>query len=317
MVEHGKTYLLRIVNAAINNELFFAVAGHHLTVVGKDASYPKPFSTDYIMITPGQTFDLLLHANNTTTNRYYMVAAPYVSANGDEFDTTTSTAILEYKNIPPAASHPLLPLLPTYNDSNADTSFAIRLRSLASDKHPVDVPQSIDRRIIITISVNELSCSNKSCQGPDGNRAAASLNNISFVRPSIDVLQAYYQKIGGVFGTNFPDRPPFYYNFTGDNLSASLLFPRVGTEVMVLEYNTSVEVVFQGANLLAGENHPMHLHGHSFYVVGRGSGNYDEKSDPSGYNLVDPSYENTVGVPKNGWAAIRFRARNPGIIKFT
>jgi len=115
-----------------------------------------------------------------------------------------------------------------------------------------------------------------------------------------------------VFDTNFPNRPPFYFNFTGDDLPQSLVFPKPGTEVKVLEYNTSVEVVFQGTNLLAGENHPMHLHGFSFYVVGRGSGNYDEERDPSGYNLVDPSYENTVGVPKNGWAAIRFRAKNPG-----
>ena len=32
-VESGKTYLLRIVNAALNEELFFKIAGHKLTVV--------------------------------------------------------------------------------------------------------------------------------------------------------------------------------------------------------------------------------------------------------------------------------------------
>ncbi|KAJ0961298.1 hypothetical protein J5N97_000704 [Dioscorea zingiberensis] len=31
-VEWGKTYLLRIINAALNDELFFAIAGHNMTV---------------------------------------------------------------------------------------------------------------------------------------------------------------------------------------------------------------------------------------------------------------------------------------------
>ena len=31
------------------------------------------------------------------------------------------------------------------------------------------------------------------------------------------------------------------------------------------------------------------------------------------FNLVDPPYLNTVIVPINGWAAIRFEAVNPGM----
>ena len=37
----GKTYLLRIVNAAFNDELFFSIADHNLTVVDVDAIYVK------------------------------------------------------------------------------------------------------------------------------------------------------------------------------------------------------------------------------------------------------------------------------------
>lgn len=45
-VEPGKTYLLRIINAAVNAELFFRVAGHTFTVVAVDASYTNPHPTD-------------------------------------------------------------------------------------------------------------------------------------------------------------------------------------------------------------------------------------------------------------------------------
>ncbi|XP_010937049.1 putative laccase-9 [Elaeis guineensis] len=318
LVEYGKTYLLRVVNAAMNDELFFAIAGHRLTVVGTDASYTKPFTTDFIMITPGQTMDLLLEANqpvtNFTNNRYYMAASAYSNAVNVSFDNTITTAIIEYINGTCNSSiSPQLPYLPSYNDIDSATSFTANLRSLASKDHPVDVPQTIDERIIISVSVNEILCPNNSCEGPNNNRLAASLNNISFNFPLIDVLDAYYRNISGVYGTGFPSQPPFYFNFTADNLPFSLVFTRKATEVRVLEYNTSLEIVFQGTNLLAGENHPMHLHGYSFYVVGRGFGNYDAEKDPESYNLVDPPLENTVGVPKNGWAAIRFRATNPGV----
>ena len=76
-----------------------------------------------------------------------------------------------------------------------------------------------------------------------------------------------------------------------------------------------MEIVFQGSNVVAGTYHPMHLHGHSFYVVGWGFGNFDENSDPLRYNLVDPPLQNTVSVPKNGWVAIRFEASNPGMLQ--
>ncbi|XP_020090951.1 putative laccase-9 [Ananas comosus] len=322
LVEYGKTYLLRVVNAAINNELYFAVAGHKLTVVCTDASYTKPFTTDFIMITPGQTFNLLLEANNPAgadplaPRRFYMAARSYSSAQNVSFDNTTTTAILEYttgSSPSTPAAPPQLPYLPGYNDTNAATVFTAGLRSLASREHPVDVPQTIDRRIIITVSVNLLTCPGATCTGPGNNRMASSLNNDSFRNPRIDILEAYYYSISGDYGTNFPDRPPSYFNFTADMIPQNMTFTKRNTEVKVLEYNTSVEVVFQGTNLLAGENHPMHLHGFTFYVVGRGFGNYDEKRDPLGYNLVDPAYENTVGVPRNGWAAIRFRADNPGV----
>lgn len=44
----------------------------------------------------------------------------------------------------------------------------------------------------MTIAINERICPNASCAGPDNNYIAASLNNISFETPSIDILQAYY-----------------------------------------------------------------------------------------------------------------------------
>ncbi|RVW69562.1 Retrovirus-related Pol polyprotein from transposon RE2 [Vitis vinifera] len=133
----------------------------------------------------------------------------------------------------------------------------------------------------------------------------------SWVNPPIDVLMAYYRYVDIFY---FPNDPPSSYNYTEQDLPINTALPMKGTKVKVLEYNETVERVFQGTNVLDdSEAHPMHLHGHSFYVIGTGIGNFDEETDPKGYNLVDPPLVNTVEVPQEGWPTIRFMANNPGV----
>ncbi|KAE8077303.1 hypothetical protein FH972_015875 [Carpinus fangiana] len=261
-VDDGKTYVLRLINAAVQEIHFFAIAKHNLAVVGTDGSYTKHLKTSYVAISPGQTIDVLLKANEKP-DHYYMAARVYSGA--------------PYEN------------------------------------HPIEVPTNITTKMFFTISVNTFPCPNNSCEGPNGIRLATSINNISFVNPSIDILQAYYYHINGVFRTRFPDFPPLIFNFTAEYLPLYLETPKRGTKVKILDYNTAVEIVFQGTNLVGGNDDPMHLHGFSFFVVGLGLGNFDKGKDPLEYNLVDPPLQNTIAVPLNGWTTIRFKACNPGV----
>ncbi|KAM2731031.1 hypothetical protein EV1_002209 [Malus domestica] len=310
-VVSGETYLLRLINSVVQEMMFFAIANHKVTVVGSDASYTKPFSTDYVIISPGQTIDLLLNADQIPNN-YYIAAKAYSAGAGVPYDNTTTTAILLYQgnsNSSPTS----LPNIPSRNDTNASVHFTGKLKSLADKNHPIDVPHKITTHLFFTLSVNLLPCPNNSCAAPNGTRIAASVNNISFVNPTIDILQAYYYHVNGVYGTRFPNFPPLLFNFTAQHLPLYLLPAKRSTEVKILEYNSMVEIVFQGTNIVDGDDHPMHLHGFSFYVVGWGFGNFDKDKDPLTYNLVDPPLQNTIAVPKNGWTTIRFKADNPGV----
>ena len=80
----------------------------------------------------------------------------------------------------------------------------------------------------------------------------------------------------------------------------------------MLNYGEAVEIVLQATTVGVGGSHPIHLHGFSFYWIGTGSGNFNNVTDPSSYNLVDPPLINTVQVPPGGWVALRFFAKNPG-----
>ncbi|XP_020223381.1 laccase-15 [Cajanus cajan] len=311
-VHRGKTYLLRIVNAALNLNLFLSVSKHNLTVVGADSSYSKPVTRDYICISPGQTVDALLHANQEP-NDYYMAARAYSSAVGVTFNNATATARIHYKENHTPTKSPSLPYLPPYNDTQAAFDYYRSIKGLP-ETYPYKVPTNITTHLMNTLSVNTVPCSEgQTCAGPNGTSFASSMNNISFESPNIDILQAYYYHITGVYDKGFPRSPPLVFNFTAEYLPLVLEIPKKRTKVAIIKYGSTVEIVFQGTNLVAGIDHPIHLHGTSFYVVGYGFGNFDKHKDPMTYNLVNPALANTVLVPKNGWAAIRYRAANPGV----
>ncbi|XVF20161.1 hypothetical protein REPUB_Repub11eG0174400 [Reevesia pubescens] len=320
-VKPGKTYLLRLINAALNDELFFSIANHTLTVVEADAIYVKPFETETILIAPGQTTNVLLKTKPRYPNAtFFMAARPYVTGQGT-FDNSTVAGILEYE-LPPNSLHSIIsmkklslfkPILPALNDTSFATNFASKLRSLASSQFPANVPQNVDKQFFFTVSLGTTPCQqNQTCQGPNGTMFAASVNNVSFAMPTTAMLQShFFGKSNHVYTTDFPNDPIIPFNYTGTPPNNTMVSN--GTKLVVLPFNTSVELIMQDTSILGAESHPLHLHGFNFFVVGQGFGNFDPNKDPKNFNLVDPIERNTVGVPSGGWVAIRFLADNPGV----
>ncbi|XP_058109595.1 laccase-17-like [Magnolia sinica] len=321
-VEAGKTYLLRLINAALNDELFFSIANHTLTIVDVDAIYVKPFETDILLITPGQTTNVLLKTKPHYPNATFLMSArPYSTGRG-AIDNTTTVGLLEYQkpnssqpsNVTSIKNLPLFkPSLPALNDTAFAANYTGRLRSLANVQFPANVPQTVDRQFFFTVGLGSQPCpKNQTCQGPNGTKFSASINNVSYIQPTTALLQAhFFGQSNGVYTTNFPTNPPFPFNYTGTPPNNTMVSN--GTKVVVLTFNTSVELVLQDTSILGAESHPLHLHGFNFFVVGQGFGNYNPNKDPSNFNLVDPVERNTVGVPAGGWVALRFLADNPGV----
>nr|XP_011459731.1 PREDICTED: putative laccase-9 [Fragaria vesca subsp. vesca] len=197
-VDYGKTYLLRIVNANIDSTLFFAVAQHNLTVVGLDGSYIKPIYTTYMLISPGQTMDVLLKADQVL-GRYYMAGRHFSSDNAkvSEIGPISVTSIMEYNANYTHPTSPLFPkTIPMYKDSAAALNFTCQIKSLASPKHPINVPldNDITTRMFVTASMNSLYCEDSGFLSCVETPVATSVNNISWVNPrSTDLLQAYYR----------------------------------------------------------------------------------------------------------------------------
>lgn len=107
------------------------------------------------------------------------------------------------------------------------------------------------------------------------------------------------------------------------------IYPTAGTHLVPLKRGDVVTVVMQnlpananggdyripgpGASRNATEQHPMHLHGHHFWVLGSGSGVYDPATHAAQLNTKNPPFRDTATLPQNGWVVLRFVADNPGL----
>lgn len=307
--------MLRLVNTALNNQLFFKIANHSMKVVAVDAAYTESYDTDVVIMAPGHTTDVLVKFDKPKGS-YYMAARPFISAPTVPVNDTITRGIIIYEGS--NSSSPIMPILPEATDNLIAHKFYTNLTGLAGGPHWVDVPTQVDEHMFITFGVNLERCkssNNESCQGPQNQRFSASMNNESFVLPTkLSMLEAFYDNVSGIYTRDFPDQPPVIFNYTDPNIifDNSLIFAPKSTKAKKLKFNATVEVVLQNTAFITVENHPMHLHGFNFYVLAQGFGNYDPANDSKKFNLVNPQSRNTIGVPVGGWAVIRFRANNPG-----
>jgi FtsP/CotA-like multicopper oxidase with cupredoxin domain len=58
-----------------------------------------------------------------------------------------------------------------------------------------------------------------------------------------------------------------------------------------------------------GIPHPIHLHGHDFYVLGAGSGNFSNVTE---LQFTNPPRRDVAMLPGGGWLVIGFITDNPG-----
>ena len=243
-VEPGRTYLLRIINAALNYQLFFKVANHSFTVVAADACYTAgPLPHRRHRHRAGSDGGRA-HARRRPPGPpllLYMAAQVYQSLANATYSATT-TALLTYQDHlqqppPPPA---LMPTMPAFNDSATAQRFYASLTGLLQDGAPaVAVPLHVDTRMLVTFGLGVMPCAPAQtlCNRTLGS-VAASMNNVSFQFPTaMSLLEAHMRGApDGVFTRDFPDRPPVMFDFTGDGTTAnrSLMFTSKGTKVKTL-----------------------------------------------------------------------------------
>ena len=166
------------------------------------------------------------------------------------------------------------------------------------------------------------------------------VNNNSFYRSTTPILAAEYFNIS----RSFDKRNVMPADFVTPANRTGLQPANYATSFLEVQKGDFVQVVLQvglslvGADRLRpslsngfpsffwgqnhnppGGNHPWHLHGIDFWVVGNGTGFYDKKKEKTyekSYNLIDPPKRSMVTVYEDTFAVIRFEADNVGVWNF-
>ncbi|CAN6349371.1 unnamed protein product [Urochloa humidicola] len=219
-VEPGKTYLLRIINAVLFSEFFFKIAGHKFTVVASDANYVNPYTTDLIVIAPGETIDALVVAD-AAPGMYYMVGMPNQAPLPDTQTPGPHTrGMLRYNNN--NNNHSIgggLPVAPVMPDQhNVVLSFYFH-GNLSGLRHPPPpVPTRVDEHLFVTLGLGMACPRGKYCK--EGEFAlVATMNNVSFQLPTTPILGAHYHHtVVEDMLMELPDKPPRVFNFTDTSL---------------------------------------------------------------------------------------------------
>nr|TKW02058.1 LOW QUALITY PROTEIN: hypothetical protein SEVIR_8G219900v2 [Setaria viridis] len=323
-VEPGKT-------AALFSEYYLKIAGHKFTVVGADANYVRPYTTDIIAIAPGETVDALMVAD-APPGRYYITAVGNQAPKPDpQLPLYIVRGTVQYSTChiaddgtqeDPCVGAPVAPEMPDQHDVMLSLYFHGNLTSLNHTRQ-TQVPQRADESLYITIGLGSICRrGGQSCKrsGNFESIMVATMNNVSFKLPDVNrpVLEAHYYNTSDMDALQeLPDRPPKVFNFTDVDLipwgpkerrveptSKAALARR-------FRYGAVVDIVFQSMSVIKSDSNPMHLHGHDMFLLAQGVGNFDPARDVAKYNLVDPPLRNSVLVPRVGWAAVRFVADNP------
>jgi L-ascorbate oxidase len=354
-VEPGKTYRLRLINSGALSYLNFAIEGHVLTVVEIDGHYVEPYNTSSIELNTGERVSVLLTANQPVANYWAHAQIRFREQVSGQAVLRYKGAPLALPTTPLPTQYAAEPLTFPYSDSaflNASTEFvrhankivASPAQSLAYGGCPGN--NSSKSKLFVVVGTQERMdrdgmVSYTPYRFPPGG-ADKWTGNVN-VDPAYAGSFGWYddKTVDGKGRADGWMKWPLAISMPGDSnarlpeggtameLPATPLLLAIYYKVydepgqppphnlLFLEEGDVVTIVLQNARALNGrmEQHPWHLHGHTFWVIGRGVGLWSESAARE-YNTVNPPLQDVITLYPFTWVAIRFIADNPGVHGF-
>ncbi|OBZ76092.1 Acid phosphatase [Grifola frondosa] len=278
-LQPNKTYRLRLINSGSFVAIQFSVDSHILTVIEADGTAVNPFDVASVSIALAQRYSVLLHTNNTV-GAYWIRAA---------LDTTAYT----YDN--PGATTEIYGVLRYGVDD-----------SVLPDVSLLDNPPSLP-------------------SGSPGELDTADLAPAAAGPAPDPTFHLYFE-----FSMQYPGVANYLSHFLGF-INSTSWEPLNGTSSLfshIANATTDGSANFDGSQLITTLNevqvmqvaidnlddgdHPFHLHGHKFWVMGSGAGRYQNQT----LQNTNPMMRDTLVLPAYTWTVLRFVADNPGFWAF-
>ncbi|XP_052258048.1 uncharacterized protein LOC127862822 [Dreissena polymorpha] len=318
----GTKYRFRVIGTSSTNSFRVSVDGHTLTVVASDGYDLDPVDVESFVINPGERFDFEIMANQPVGN-YWIRGITLEKGQNHRAD-----AILHYINAP--ASQP-------------QTS-----RQLCTATKPCTV---------LNCPFTYYPENYTECVKLDKLKSAPSGKPAPIFEPGRS--KEYFLNFGfppSVNGRSF-DTPDVNPLLQPKEWSSPCTSPQCGddhlckcTHALEIGNNDTVQIVFFNMGRGKGASHPIHMHGHSFYVLKMGYGQYNSTTaeiigdnpdinctgpgkdskksfctnatwrnsswlngNVPNIELNHPLQKDTIIVPTGGYVVLRIKADNPGL----
>ncbi|RMZ70755.1 multicopper oxidase [Pyrenophora seminiperda CCB06] len=260
----GKTYRIRLVNAAVDTHFKFMIDNHTMSVIGSDLVPLTPYTTDIVSIGMGQRHDLIFTANQQdVADKFWMRAIPQ-SACSDNANRDDIRGIVYYGTA----------------SSGDPTTSAYDFEDACTDETPNLVPFN---------SKTVGSSPSLTADEP----VAVGFNAANMFRWTLNSTSMIVE-----WGN-----PTLLQIATGNDSSF------VASNAVV-QLPTADEWAYVVISTTLSVPHPVHLHGHDFFVLAQGTGTYS--ADAVSLQTENPPRRDTAMLPASGYLVLAFQADNPG-----
>ncbi|XP_052803582.1 uncharacterized protein LOC128233774 [Mya arenaria] len=335
-IKAGALYRFRIVGAMTLYPMRVYLEGQRITVRGSDGFDIERIPVQSVIVHPGERYDIVWQGPSDPGKKQIMFVAETIetseSLNFAKYHA--AEAILEMVDVPgevllnpPKAQEEdcsrlgCLVFNCPYQFYPARTNTTCANYNDIKNDDPIREPNKI-----LGGTVDEEYFFNFAFPGPPGN-TPGSVNGREFVFPTVNLLTQPTE-----LTTSCNDE---------ECIRKGLC---TCTYTHKIPPNKLIQMVFMNLGNGSGWSHPIHLHGHSFYVMKMGLGTYNSTTavlqhnnrdilcnDPFGYcsqagwanprwakgNIPglsdDPPQKDTIVLPTGGYVVIRFISDNPGL----
>lgn len=267
----GESYLLRLVNTAADTHFKFTIDNHTMQVIASDFVPIQPYTTDVVNIAIGQRYDVIVTANAAADN--YWMRAIAQTACSDNANPDNIKGIIRYANA---------------GNSTADPT------TTAATAASVD--ECVDEPVASLVPYLQIDAADLADVSDDFSVAIAS-----------EAGRFYWYMANSTFVSQW-DEPTIEQVYERATTDRSLAF---ATAQHVYELPDANQWVYWIVQTAMGVAHPMHLHGHDFWVLGSGDGTYDAST--ANLTTVNAPRRDVVLLPADGWVVFAFITDNPGV----
>ncbi|TFY75864.1 hypothetical protein EWM64_g8147 [Hericium alpestre] len=274
-VEPGKRYRFRLLSMSCDSNFVFSIDRHPMTIIEVDGSNVEPLKVDSITIYPAQRYSFILEANQHADNYCEPLSSSVLIARA-------------YSVLPGMRSLPSAPIAQTTN--SGVNSAILRYRGAP---HTRPATKQVNSTLpLVETNLHPLVPSPVPGKPKYGGVDKSIRLDVTFDGKIFLVNNVTYAS---------PEVPILLQILSGTTKPQELL---PSGSIYGLKRNQTVEVTIPGGVISLA--HPIHLHGHSFYVV-KSAGN-------SSFNFENPVLRDTVamGAEEGDDIVIRFVTDNPG-----